>query len=369
MRRLVMIVTAWMATAPGVAAAARIKDLVEVQGVRTNPIFGEGIVVGLAGTGDDGNSVLTRRMLASAMRHLGTNIDPADVKAKNVAAVAVTANLPPYARPGVLIDVTVSSMGSARSLQGGTLLVTSLRGMDRATYAIAQGSLSVGGFDVGGASGTAAKKNFVTAGRIPNGALVEREVRGGLSQSESSIVLMLREPDSTTAWRIAAAINGALGANTAQLHDMASVTVTVPPSFRGRTVQLIATLENLEAVADTRARVVIDERSGTIIVGAGVTLRAAAIAYGSISVNITEQKAVSQPGPAFGGKGGKTEVVPESTIDVQEADGRLTPIRSSATVAEVAKALNSLGLKPRDLVSVLLALKAAGALQAEIQVL
>ncbi len=369
MRRLITLVTAWIGllAAPGDAEATRIKDLVEVQGVRTNPIFGEGIVVGLAGTGDDGNSVITRRMLAAAMRHLGTNIDPADVKAKNVAAVAVTASLPPYARPGILLDVTVSSIGSARSLQGGTLLVTSLRGMDRATYAVAQGSLTVGGFDVGGASGSQAKKNHVTAARIPGGALVEREVRGGLSQSESSIVLMLHEPDSTTAWRIAASINNALGANAAQLRDMASVTVTVPARFQGRLVQLISTLENLEAVADTRARIVIDERSGTIVVGAGVTLRPAAIAYGSISVNVTEQKSVSQPGPF--NKGGKTVVVPNSSVDVTEGGGGLTPVRGGATVAEVAAALNALGLKPRDLVAVLQALKAAGSLQAEIQVL
>jgi flagellar P-ring protein precursor FlgI len=348
------------------ADATRLKDLVEIAGFRPNHLIGMGIVVGLAGTGDDASSVITRREMSVMAKRLGLSIEPNDFKAKNVATVMVTAELPPFARAGMPLDITVSSMGTAKSLAGGTLLITPLKGPDLGTYALAQGSLLIGGFAAEGGSGSSSKKNHTTAGRIPNGARVEKDAPGIPPKDE--VVLILREPDFTTSSRIAAAVNAALGEGSARVRDPAAVTVTVGPDWKNKIIDLIAKLESLDATADVAARVIIDERTGTVVAGAGVTLGAAAVAYGGINVEVSETPEVSQP-TALSGKGAKTVVTPKSEVKVEEKDGKLQVLSGAATVGGVAAALNQLGVKPRDLAAIFQALKAAGALRAELLVI
>jgi flagellar P-ring protein precursor FlgI len=346
------------------ARGARVKELADVAGFRPNQLVGMGLVVGLAGTGDDASSVVTRRELAAMTKRLGLAIDPADIKAKNIAAVTVTAELPPFARPGMSIDVTVSSMGSAKSLAGGTLLLTPLKGVDLGTYALAQGPLTVGGFAAEGGSGSSAKKNHVTVARVPSGARVEKEAPGVLARDE--VVLMLRQPDFTTASRIAAAVNAALGDGAARLRDPGAVVVPVSARWKGKVVDLVAQLEALEAAPDAPARVVIDERTGTIVVGQAVTLGPAAIAVGGITVEVKETPLVSQPGILA--RAGETVVTPQSELKVEEAPGDVKVLPAATTVADVARALNALGAKPRDLAAIFQALKDAWALRAELVV-
>jgi flagellar P-ring protein precursor FlgI len=348
----------------GTAQAARLKELADIEGFRDNALVGYGLVVGLQGTGDDSTSAITRRSLAALMKHLGVQVDPIEVKAKNVATVIVTAKLPPFAHSGTDIDVTVSSMGTAKSLQGGTLIATPLKGADLETYAIAQGSLSLGGFAFEGASGSSTKKNHVTAGNIPGGATIERDSPGEMPRK--AVVLHLRTPDFTTATRIATAIDAVLGAGSADVADPATVAVAVSGAWKGRVPALIAALEPIEVEPDVVAKVVIDERTGTIVVGANVTLGPAAIAHGGLIVKVTETPAASQPNPL---SKGKTVVVPATDIKVDEEAGRLEMVQGGSTVADVAAALNALGVKPRDLPPIFRALKAAGALRAEIEVI
>ncbi len=347
------------------AHGARLKELVEVGGVRTNHLVGMGLVVGLAGTGDDASSAVTRREIAVMAKRLGLALDPGDIKAKNVAAVMVTAELPAFARSGKTIDVTVASMGSAKSLGGGTLLMTPLKGPDLGTYALAQGQLSVGGFLAEGGSGSSSKKNHTTVARIPGGARVEKDAPGALGRDE--VTLILREPDFTTAARIVAAVDASLGKGLARVRDPGAITIAVAGPWRGRVVELVATLESLEASPDAPARVIIDERTGTIVAGAAVTLGPAAIAHGGIQVEVSETPIVSQPGGIL--TGGATVVTPQTEVKVEEKDGKLHVIQGAATVGDVAAALNALGVKPRDLGAIFQALKAAGSLRAELQVM
>jgi len=362
--RKIVIATLLLLAAARAAYGTRLKDLVEIAGVRPNHLVGMGLVVGLQGTGDDASSVMTRREMAVMAKRLGMVIDANDIKAKNVAAVMVTAELSPFARTGTPMDVTVSSMGSAKSLVGGTLLLTPLKGPDLGVYALAQGALAVGGFAADGGSGSSAKKNHTTVARIPGGARVEKDAPGTLSRDE--VVLLLREPDFTTASRIAGVVNAALGDDSARLRDPAAVTIAIGPKWRGRIVDLVAKLEALDAEPDAVARVVIDERTGTIVAGAAVTLGPAAIAYGAINVDVNENPAVSQPGPL---STGQTVVAPQSQVKVEEQGGKLQVVQGAATVGGVAAALNTLGVKPRDLAAIFQALKAAGALRAELQIL
>lgn len=347
------------------ARAARLKDLVDVEGFRPNQLVGVGLVVGLAGTGDDIGSLSTTQPLAALMRHLGVVIDATQIRARDTALVMVTADLPPFGRAGMSVDVTVSAVGTSRSLQGGTLLATALKGADRQTYALAQGSLVLGGFEASGASGTSTRKNHVTAGRIPSGGRIEREAPAELPREE--VVLLLRDPDFTTATRVAQAVAPAVGEGGAvKLRDPATVIVTPGTSSRGHMVEFIATLEALEAIPDVAARVVIDERTGTVVVGAAATLGAAAIAHGGITVEVRERSEVSQPNQ-FGA--GQTVVTPRTDVKVEEKAGPVHVMSAASTVGDVAAALNALGVKPRELVTILQALKAAGALHAEITVL
>ncbi len=369
MRRLAIVLALLAASTSSVARADRLKDLVDVEGFRDNPLVGYGLVVGLQGTGDDASSAPTRKLLAQLIKHLGVQIDPADLKAKNVAAVVVTATLPPFARPGAALDVTVSSIGTAKSLQGGVLVVTPLKGADLGVYGLAQGSLSLGGFAVDSASGSSTKKNHATVARIPNGARVEREAPTMMPKGD--VVLVLRTPDFTTASRIAEAVDAKLGPGTATVRDPGAVVVHIGKDWTGKTVGLVAQLESIETTPDVGARVVIDERTGTVVVGAGVTLGAAAIAHGGLTVKVSESTAVSQPnGGVLGGNGtGQTVATPSSDIQTYEDEGKLNLIAGAATVGDVAAALNAIGVKPRDLVAIFQALKAAGALHAEIIIL
>lgn len=348
--------------------AARLKELADVEGFRSNPLVGYGLVVGLQGTGDDSSSLATKGSLSRLMNHLGVDIDPRQIKAKNVAAVLVTADLPPFAKPGAKIDVTVSSIGTAKSLQGGTLIATPLKGADMKTYALSQGSLSLGGFAVEGASGSSSKKNHATVGKIPGGGVLERAAPGKMPSKR--VTLLLREADFTTASRTAKALNRALGAKFAVVRDAGTVDIAIPKRFVGRVSSLVATIESVDVTPDVPARVVIDERTGTVVVGAHVTLGEAAVAHGGITVNVQETQLTSQPAAGLlGGGNGSTVVVPDSQVDVQEEEGQLHVLPEAANVSDVAAALNRLGVKPRDLVSIFQALQAAGALQAEIKFL
>lgn len=318
-------------------------------------------MIGLDGTGDDARSPMVKGALAKMLKKLGITVDPADLKAKNVAAVMITTELPAFAKPGMALDITVSSLGNAKSLAGGTLLSAPLKGADQRTWAIAQGSLSVGGFVAEGASGSSSKKNHTLVGTIPRGAQVEAAAPTQLPSRQ--IALVLKQPDFTTATRMKNAIITLLGPDTARVGDAATVIVPIP---KGADVtQLIAQLEPIQVDPDVKAKVIVDEKTGTIVIGEAVTLRAAAITFGALTIEIEEAPVVSQPDAPFGR--GSTKVVPKTTVKANEADNPIRVISGAATVGDVAAALAGLGAKPRDLVSILRALKAAGALRADLE--
>jgi flagellar P-ring protein precursor FlgI len=350
---------------PSAARADRIKDLTTIAGVRDNHITGFGLVVGLDGSGDDATSPMVRSSLTKMLKRLGVTIEPSTLKGKNVAAVMLTAELPAFAKPGMTFDVTISSLGNAKSLAGGTLLAAPLKGPDDRTWAIAQGALSVGGFVAEGATGSSSKKNHPTVGRLPGGATVESAAPTVMPERE--IVLVLNQPDFTTATRMRDAIVAALGADSAKLGDASTVVVGVPADARGQVPQLIAKLEAIEVDPDVRAKVIVDEKTGTIVIGEAVSLRAAAITFGALTVEVDETQTASQPVAALGK--GTTKLVPRTEIKVNEADKPMKLIKKAATVGDVAAALAALGAKPRDLVSILRALKAAGALRADLETL
>lgn len=355
----------WGVAAASPAEAARLKELVDVEGFRDNPLVGVGVVVGLRGTGDRPGTRAMQQPLASLLRNLGVNIEPRQLRARNVAVVMVTGRLPPYARSGVRFDVAVSSIGTARTLQGGTLIATALRGVDRQVYAIAQGQLTVGGYEARSElTGSLQRRNHVTVARIPSGGTVERAIEQTLPQE--NLVLLLKDPDFTTAQRIVDAINSSLGEKTAAVRDPGAVQVAIADGWKERVVGLVATLEALEANPDAPARVVVDERTGTLVVGASVILEPAAIAYGGLTVRITERFAVSQPRPF---SQGNTIVIPDSIVEIEEEEGSLKPMERAATLGDVARALNAMQVTPRDLIAIIQALKAAGSLRAEIQAL
>ena len=347
------------------ARADRIKDLTTIAGVRDNHITGFGLVVGLDGSGDDARSPMVRGTLTKMLKRLGISIDPTDLKGKNIAAVMLTAELPAFAKPGMVFDVTISSLGNAKSLAGGTLLAAPLKGPDDRTWAIAQGALSVGGFIAEGASGSSSKKNHPTVGRLPGGATVEASAPTVMPDKE--IVFVLNQPDFTTATRMRDAIVAVLGADSARLHDASTVIVGVPPDQRGAVTPMIAKLEAIEVDPDMKAKVIVDEKTGTIVIGEQVTLRAAAITFGALTVEVDESQTASQPVAALGR--GTTKVLKNTQIKVNEADKPMRMLKKAATVGDVAAALASLGAKPRDLVSILRALKASGALRAELETL
>ncbi|MGE0602810.1 MAG: flagellar basal body P-ring protein FlgI [Xanthobacteraceae bacterium] len=346
-------------------AASRLKDLIDVEGVRENQLIGYGLVVGLNNTGDSlNNSPFTKQSLQAMLERLGVNIRGAQLRTGNVAAVMVTANLRAFSTQGTRLDVVVSALGDAKSLQGGTLLVTPLLGADGNVYAVAQGTVAVAGFQ---AEGDAAKivRGVPTVGRISNGALVEREIEFTLNRM-SSVRLALRNPDLTTAKRIAGAINDFMGAPVAELVDRATVSLTVPPKYKGNLVSLLTEIEQIVVEPDQPAKVVIDERSGIIVMGRDVRVSTVAVAQGNLTVTITEQPQVSQPNPFARGE---TKVVPRTNIQVQEDGRNFGLVNEGVSLKELVDGLNALGVGPRDLISILQAIKASGAIQAEIEVM
>lgn len=348
------------------AHATRIKDVAAVQGVRSNQLTGYGLVVGLDGTGDSSNAY-TSQSLANYLQQMGLALPPGvTVQPKNVAAVLVTAELPPFARPGQTIDVTVSSIGSAKSLRGGTLIQTPLRGADGAVYALAQGNLVVAGAGAS-AGGSSVAVNHLNAGRVPNGALVERGVPTPLLLGDS-LELALRSQDFQTASRVAQAINRALGDGTAQALDGRVVRVRAPIDPNER-VAFLASIEELALeLPQPMARVILNSRTGSIVLNQAVKLSPAAIAHGNLSISISSTPQVSQPGP-FAPAGAQTVVTEKADIQVTQDGGKLIEVESSAQLADVVRALNKLGATPQDLLAILQAMKAAGALKAEIEVI
>ena len=365
--RLVLIVRPWRwpAAARPSLAASRIKDIVQFEGVRENKLVGYGLVVGLAGTGDSlRNAPMTKQSLESMLERLGVNTRDATIDTKNVAAVMVTASLPAFAAAGSHIDVTVSAMGDAKSLLGGTLLVTPLMGADGEAYAVAQGSVQTGSVQASGASGSSVSKGVPTSGRIADGASVEREVGFSLAKM-SELRLTLRNPDFTTAQRIADVINAALSGHGAIAENPTIVSIH-PPAGQDM-VSFVTAVENLEVEPDAPAKVVIDEVSGVIVMGDKVRLSTVAIAQGNLTISVQETPQVSQPGPF---SQGTTTTVSQSQVKVDEEKGKkLIILQKSASLSSLVAGLNALGVTPRDMISILQAIKAEGALQADIQVM
>lgn len=343
--------------------AERIKDIAHFEGFRENQLIGYGLVVGLDGTGDKG--LATMQGVANMLQSMGLTVKPNDIKAKNTAAVVVTAKLPPFPKPGIRLDVLVSTLGDAKSLQGGTLLLAPLKGPDNKVYALAQGPVSIGGF-AGSGGGTTVQKNHLTAGKVPEGAMVEREPEFVLGNG-SDIRLFLNRPDFTTASEITKKINAALRADYASASDPSTVRVRIPSEYRGRVVDLITMVEGLQVAVDLPARIVINERTGTVVIGDKVSILPTAIAHGSLTIVIRTEYQVSQP-RSFAPEGAETVVVPQQDVAVKEQQASLMEV-SGMTLGELVKALNSLGVTPRDLISILQALKASGALKAELEII
>jgi flagellar P-ring protein precursor FlgI len=349
------------------SAAVRIKDIADIKGVRQNQLVGYGLVVGLEGTGDSDSALFTIQSLASLLEKMGVTVETKDIEdVENVAAVMVTADLPAFASLGSRLDVLVSSIGDAENLQGGTLLFTPLRAADSNVYAVAQGPVSTGGFAVSGNSGDQVQKNFPTVGRVVGGALVEKELHSNFNQ-KNALTLTLRDPDFTTASRVAQAINRAFYSQLARTENAGSIRVTVPENYVGDTVQFVTMIESLGVTPDMVSKVVVNERTGTVIMGENVRIATIAIAHGNLSIQINESQDVSQPLPFS--RGGETVVTPESEIVVQEGKNPIFLVESGVSIGEVVKALNALGVSPRDLIAIFQALKAAGALQAELEII
>jgi flagellar P-ring protein precursor FlgI len=344
--------------------AERIKDLASIAGVRDNPLLGYGLVVGLDGTGDQTSQVtFTEQSLRSMLTQYGVTVPPTvKLQPKNVAAVSIHAVLPPFAKPGQKIDITVSSLGNSKSLRGGTLLLSPLRGADGEVYAIAQGNLAVGGLGVSGADGSSLAINIPSVGRIPTGATVERAVPNPFATTKE-IIFNLHEPDFTTARRLVDAINKALGITEAQAIDAVSVAVRAPADVSQR-VAFVGYLEELEITPGQGAgKIIVNSRTGTIVIGSHVTVGPAAVTHGNLTVTINEEPQVSQPGPF---SNGVTVAVPDSTIEVEQEDNRMFELGRGTTLSDIVQAINSVGAAPGDLVAILEALKQAGALRAQL---
>jgi flagellar P-ring protein precursor FlgI len=349
---------------PDVSSAARIKDIAHLEGVRDNQLVGYGLVVGLNGSGDSNSTQFTVQSLVNMMERLGVTVNPDAVKVDNVAAVIVTADLPPFAKTGSAIDVMVSSIGDADSLAGGSLLMTPLKGPDGQIYAVAQGPLTVGSLAFGGKAAKV-QKNHPTVGRIPGGALVEREVPFKFAPGES-LRYQLSDPDFTTVSRITAAINEYFKASLAAPLDSGSLEIHIPENFRDRSIEFIATIEGLQVHPDSVARIVVNEKTGTIVMGEGVRLSTVAVSHGNLNLVISESAQVSQPNPL---SGGQTVAVPQTEVSASEEGGELVVLQMGVSIGDVAQALNAIGATPRDLIAIFQAIKASGALHAELVVL
>ncbi len=360
------MLTALLLAESMVMGAVRLKDLAALEGMRDNQLIGYGLVVGLAGTGDKRQTVFSAQSLTNMLERMGVSVSPTAILVRNMAAVMVTANLPPYAQTGSRIDVTAAAMGDASTLQGGVLLLTSLKGADGQVYAVAQGPVVTGGFSAG-RGGNSQTVNHPTTGRVPNGAIIER--RPPSPPPGPRLRLQLHYPDFTTAARVAEAINKRFGAAqhpAAQAEGPSVVAVSTPQSFEGRPVEFIAAIENLTVEADRRARIVVNERTGTIVLGKEVRVAPVAILHGALTVEIQTNLTVSQPGPMASGE---TKVVPQTTVAAKEEKARNVTLKKDATVEEVVRALIAIGSTPRDIIAILQNLKAAGALDADLEVI
>lgn len=347
-------------------AATRIKDVVYFEGVRENLLVGYGLVVGLNNSGDNlKNSSFTEKGLSDFLSRLGVNTRGTDLKTKNVAAVTVTATLPPFGRQGSRIDISVSTLGDAKSLEGGTLLATPLLGADGEVYAVAQGPIAVGGFSASGQSGSSVTKNIPTSGNIASGGVIEREIEFNLNAMEK-VKLALRNPDLTTALTIAERINEVLGEDAASASDPGTVSLRVPDLYHSNVVTLLADIEQLPIEPDMTAKIAIDEATGTVVMGENVRISTVAVAHGNLVVRVTETPLISQPG-AFAPESATTQQATLSRVDVEEEKNRkLAVVRTGASLAELVNGLNALGVGPRDLISILQTIKASGSLQADI---
>ncbi len=365
MKTAIAITLLLLLSLPHTAAAIRIKDIAGFEGVRENQLIGYGIVVGLNGTGDSDQTKFPVQSLVNALKRMGVTVSRSDITVKNVAAVMVTATLPPFAKMGTKLDVLVSSLGDAKSIAGGTLLMTPLQGGDNQIYALAQGGVLTNSFSYGGQAASA-QKNHPTAGRVPEGALVEREIPNTLINL-TILKLNLRQPDFTTASRMAAVINEKFRDKLASCRDPGAVEITIPLLYSGRTVEFVADLERLEVQPDIVAKVVMNERTGTIVIGDNVRISTVAVSHGNLTLYIKETPKVSQPQPFS--STGETKVVPKTTVQVKEDEGGLALLSAGASIGDVVRALNTLGVTPRDLIGIMQAIKAAGALQAEFTVI
>ncbi|HNX94713.1 MAG TPA: flagellar basal body P-ring protein FlgI [Holophaga sp.] len=358
------LVALTLVAAPDKKVDARLREVARLMGVRSNQLLGYGVVVGLDGTGDKDQTRFTVQSLTNLMARQGIAINPSTVKVKNVAAVMVTAELPAFAKPGQRIDVTVSSTGDAKSLAGGTLIMAPLTGPDGQVYAVAQGPLLVGGFSAA-AGGASVTKNHPTAGRIPDGGVVERAVPGSFND-RASLQYSLNEEDFTTALRVAHSINEELGENIAKPLDGRTVELPIPKEFQGRVVELVARLENLNVQMQPKARVVVNEKTGTIIMGTDVKIGAVSIVQGSLAIAVSSTPMVSQPKALSKGKTVATEKI---EITAKEEKPKSLNLEPGTSVGKLAEMLNALGITPRDMVAILQAIKEAGALNAELRVL
>ena len=365
MRIRFLIVPAAVALLASAAAAARLKDLADVEGVRDNQLIGYGLVVGLAGTGDRQQTIFPYQSLANVLERMGISVSGTALRVKNTAAVMVTATLPAFAQPGIHIDATAAAVGDAMNLQGGILVLTSLRAADGQVYAVAQGPVVTGGFSAGGA-GVSQTVNHPTVGRSPGGAIVERAAPSVAPKSQ--VRLQLRQSDFTTSARMVEAINKKFtgAAPLAHADNAGLVSVAIPPEFASRTTEFMAELENVSVEADRPARVIINERTGTIVLGKDVRIAPVAILHGNLSVEIQTTFTISQPGPM---SSGTTEVVPQTTTTAKEEKARNIVLKQGATVEELVRALTAIGSTPRDVIAILQSLRSAGALEAEVVVI
>lgn len=363
--KAVLLILAFAAL-PAAAQAERIKDIASFSGVRENELIGYGIVVGLNGTGDKDGAYIFQPF-ANMLTKMGISVNPTEIKGKtkNIAAVMVTAKLPTMTRPGAKVDVQVASVGDAKTLQGGTLIMTPLKGPDGAVYAVAQGPVSIGGFVAGG-PGAQTIKNHPNTGIIPNGAIVEREVPVQLNRKDKLDILLMSQ-DITTAKRVADSVNEQLKGNYAQAEGPSAIAVNVPPAYQNRVVDMMSLVELITVEVDTPARVVLNERTGTVVIGENVVISPVALAHGGLTIEIKTEFQVSQPLP-LAPTGAETVVVPKQETKVEEKKAALTEVKG-ATIGELVKALNALGVTPKDLVAILQAIKASGSLKAELVIL
>ena len=344
--------------------ATRIKDIAKIYGVRSYRLIGYGLVTGLPGTGDKEQTVFSIRSLTNMLRNYGIKVDPSRIRVRNIAAVMVTAEVPPFARPGMRVDAIVSSIGDAKSLQGGVLLLTPLRAMDGKVYAVAQGPISIGGGFFAGGAGARVSKNITTTGRVINGVIIERRLPFELTLRGGSVSIILNRPDFSTANNMAEVINKNFGINIAKALDPTTVRVKVIE--KDNIVDFLAKMENLDVPVDLKAKVIINERTGTVVIGKDVKISTVAIAHGGLSIVVKETPKVSQPLPF---STGETIITPETKIEIKEERKPLFLVPKTATISDLVKALNAIGGTPRDLIAILEAIKEAGALHAEIEVM